>query len=70
MRLPRDVSHDLLDVHTLRARDQLSPLLIGLAVCESVEAKLATSEALSAAVQGETHELETKPFQSCLLDEV
>jgi hypothetical protein len=70
VQLPRDVSHDLLDVHTLRARDQSSPLLIDLAVWESVEAKLAASEALSAAIQGETRRVGNGPVPVFLLDEV
>lgn len=61
----------LLEVHTLRAREQSAPVLIGLAVWESFEAKEAAAEALSAAIQGDDFdEWETEPFQSFLLDEV
>jgi heme-degrading monooxygenase HmoA len=61
----------LVDVHTLKARDQSAPVLIGLAVWESVDAKEAARNALSAAIEGGAFdEWETEPFQSFLLDEV
>jgi heme-degrading monooxygenase HmoA len=61
----------LLEVHTLRARDPETPVLVGLAVWESLEAKDAARNALSRAVEGDAFdEWETQPIQSFLLDEI
>jgi heme-degrading monooxygenase HmoA len=61
----------LLEVHTLKARDQETPLLIGVAVWKSIEAKDAANDALSRAIEGDTFDRwETEPFQSFLLDEI
>lgn len=61
----------LLEVHTLKARDHQTPLLIGVAVWESIEAKDAARPALSGAIEGDRfEEWETEPFQGFLLDEV
>jgi heme-degrading monooxygenase HmoA len=61
----------LVEVHTLKARDQENPLLIGVAVWDSAKAKDAAGEVLSRAIEGDAFdEWETEPFQSFLLDEV
>lgn len=61
----------LLEVHSLKARGQEAPLLFGVAVWESIEAKDAAGDALSRAVEGDRFdEWETEPSRSFLLDEV
>jgi heme-degrading monooxygenase HmoA len=61
----------LLEVHALRARNQAMPVLVGLAVWESEEAKDGATYALSRAVEGDAFdEWETQPIESFLLDEV
>jgi heme-degrading monooxygenase HmoA len=58
-------------VHTFRARDEDPPVLVGLAVWESAEAKKAAASALEAAVGDDPfEEWDREPIQGFLLDEV
>ena len=61
----------LVQVHTLRARDEDPPVLIGLAVWETAEAKAAAGDALAAAVAGDRFdEWDTRPIEGFLAEEV
>ena len=60
----------LIEVHTLRAMDEESPVLVGLAIWESIEAKERAREALDAAVGSDPFdEWESGPLQHFLLEE-
>ncbi len=61
----------LVEVHTLRARDEDRQVLIGLAIWESAEAKDAAAPVLTRAVGDDPFDVwEREPFQSFLLNEV